>query len=564
MSQIESFFDYISTPYEYLFNSLINTYKYMRGSETDTNTTNTEETVDIDDIITDTDFHKVKDFNILFQVPMLKDAENINKEPLTIIKDGHKLITEEFKELTDALNDKNMTEVKDALFDLIYVIYGLYHRCMLDYKDYKDIFKYTFKGYYKSEYNYMNDYISVMANNFLKLWLDLDYGDLDDISNVSALVDSSNTNIHMYKLKEYIPSSGVRDFKFIHELNPNVHLIKLTNRFKLYDNIKKTYDDLDNFIKDMNLLAKYKTYDEYLNNEEYNTLLKKLGNLNYNVYLMCYILFGEDSKEHFNIVHESNMTKICSTEEQAQETIASYLDKYKNGDTKYDSPDYRKIETHNGTKWVVYNKSTSKILKSVYYRPVEDFNDWCIDIFGKPLDNDLLKSTSVSNVPTSNKSACYSNNKVLYKDDDNVLEDKIKECISDTKKLLNDNINNLKNNLDLIDETNVEIVNTTRQLSDICLEKRNYYLFQELNEETKPKFNDLVNKHNTILDERTKLFDNMKIYLNDRLSLFRENLKLKSKLNILNDAISIIDDENENIEDIKLINVNHNIKIKID
>ena len=59
-------------------------------------------------------------------------------------------------------------------------------------------------------------------------------------------------------------------------------------------------------------------------------------------------------------VHLSNMSKFCSTEQEAIETIISY--------------ERKGIDTYckqNGDKWVVYRKSDNKILKSILYTPVD-------------------------------------------------------------------------------------------------------------------------------------------------------------------------------------------------
>lgn len=73
---------------------------------------------------------------------------------------------------------------------------------------------------------------------------------------------------------------------------------------------------------------------------------------------------GVDLREAFRLVHESNMTKLCSSEEEARETV----EWYKANETRYDSPTYRKSS---GGKWMVYNESTGKALKSIHYHPVD-------------------------------------------------------------------------------------------------------------------------------------------------------------------------------------------------
>ena len=65
----------------------------------------------------------------------------------------------------------------------------------------------------------------------------------------------------------------------------------------------------------------------------------------------------------FDIVHDSNMSKLCDTEEIAIKTVQWYND----NDTVYDSPAYRKSNL--GEYYVVFNESTGKILKSIHYTP---------------------------------------------------------------------------------------------------------------------------------------------------------------------------------------------------
>ena len=89
----------------------------------------------------------------------------------------------------------------------------------------------------------------------------------------------------------------------------------------------------------------------------------------------------------FDIVHNSNMSKLCKSEEEAIETVSFYEHKYevfityyqefcerfgkdseqaKESYSPYDSPFYYK----SGNYYLVKNKSTGKALKSVNYTPV--------------------------------------------------------------------------------------------------------------------------------------------------------------------------------------------------
>ena len=70
---------------------------------------------------------------------------------------------------------------------------------------------------------------------------------------------------------------------------------------------------------------------------------------------------GIDLDKSFDIVHDTNMTKLCKTEHEAIDTVKWY----KESESRYDSPSYRK--SLDGEYWIVYNKSNDKILKSNQY-----------------------------------------------------------------------------------------------------------------------------------------------------------------------------------------------------
>jgi predicted HAD superfamily Cof-like phosphohydrolase len=68
---------------------------------------------------------------------------------------------------------------------------------------------------------------------------------------------------------------------------------------------------------------------------------------------------GNKFKELFEEVQRSNMSKACSSEEEAQRTVEHY--RQKDGTECY----YRR----EGDKWLVYRKSDNKTIKSVAYSP---------------------------------------------------------------------------------------------------------------------------------------------------------------------------------------------------
>ncbi len=119
--------------------------------------------------------------------------------------------------------------------------------------------------------------------------------------------------------------------------------------------------DIDQVISDL----KNKLVKDVYTLEENNTLdliSDILVNLLINTYKMgLYLAINLDKS--FDIVHKSNMSKLCSSKDEAQKTV----DWYKKNQKRYDTPDYRLSDSKK--YYVVYNKSTGKILKSINYTP---------------------------------------------------------------------------------------------------------------------------------------------------------------------------------------------------
>ncbi len=132
----------------------------------------------------------------------------------------------------------------------------------------------------------------------------------------------------------------------------------------------KNFHYPDNINKEKLIDMLYDIYNEL----EYATTMNDieltqahLHKLIYHIYLFQHST-GYDSDRIFTIVHESNMSKLCKTEEEAIQTVDKYLEDYKNGVTNYDSPYYYKLD--NGL-YVIKNKSTGKALKSINYIKVK-------------------------------------------------------------------------------------------------------------------------------------------------------------------------------------------------
>jgi predicted HAD superfamily Cof-like phosphohydrolase len=96
--------------------------------------------------------------------------------------------------------------------------------------------------------------------------------------------------------------------------------------------------------------------------------LDKVKTMIYEIYHTVYQLaidFGLSESELdkcFDEVHCSNMTKVCISEDEAKETV----EWYELRESRYQNPQYR--VSADPKYWVVYDATTSKILKSINFR----------------------------------------------------------------------------------------------------------------------------------------------------------------------------------------------------
>lgn len=313
------------------------------------------------------DFDKVIEFNRLFNVPQI-DNGNTGEKNLNIIKNGFALITEEIEELKDALNNGDRIEVKDAICDMIYVIYGLYWRLgMTDNKIIYNMLKKLNNAYGSNKIQpyYCNHNIYTIFNGAIKSYMDIyinnhvNYNKYIINSGIQSSIESDNEeNVNKYDVFDLHRKVAKDDlFEFYERIN----VINSINNMK--NNVQIVID----------AMTQYKTY---YNNVSYfqtclNMVLASILNYTYYIGLMHF-----DIKRDFNIVHKSNMSKVCSSEDEAVATVESYKSKFETGEVSYDSPYYEFIE--NG-KWMVRNRSTNKVLKNINYLPVEAFDEWLDD-----------------------------------------------------------------------------------------------------------------------------------------------------------------------------------------
>jgi len=134
------------------------------------------------------------------------------------------------------------------------------------------------------------------------------------------------------------------------------------NQFGVLQLDKPSLDDIKFIDSRMALIREeMRELEEAVKDKDMVETVDALTDILYVVYGMGYSL-NIDLDKAFDIVHESNMSKICLNEEDAKKTV----EWYKNNDTRYKTPAYRVNKAGN---FVVYDVDTRKILKSIHYKP---------------------------------------------------------------------------------------------------------------------------------------------------------------------------------------------------
>ena len=111
-----------------------------------------------------------------------------------------------------------------------------------------------------------------------------------------------------------------------------------------------------------------KELEQAYEEKDFVEMIDALGDILYVVYGFGCTL-GVDMDKAFDLIHKSNMSKLCKTEDEAVETVKWYQNEFEMGRQPYDSPDYRLSDDKE--YYVVFNKSTGKILKSIKYNVVD-------------------------------------------------------------------------------------------------------------------------------------------------------------------------------------------------
>lgn len=240
-----------------------------------------------------TNFEKVIEFHLAFGLDYNKEFNKTILDDKKLVDLRISLINEEINELFEAFDNKDFTEVRDAIGDIIYVINGM--AVSFGFNIDKE-----YSNFYKN-----NNNISIFKK-VLSMYNDISPYDINQV------------------FKDITP---LKEIKLFFDTLKNTIL-------------NKNYDDIIHFTI-------------LLLNHIYYTGYKFSINVDYD----------------FNLIHESNMSKLCKTEEEAKKTVESYQIKYDLEKSPYDSPTYRL--SNNKKYYIVYNLSTGKILKSINYSPVD-------------------------------------------------------------------------------------------------------------------------------------------------------------------------------------------------
>lgn len=254
-------------------------------------------------------------------------------QKLTNLRVG--LIKEEDKETIDALNNNDFIELVDGLGDIEYVVNGTGAAFGIDLdKEFQSIHETNMKelGYTVCE----NNTNGKKKTNFQKY---IEYA------------IASNKYIDILKSSNLYVSNN-DDFRPVTYTEPKDRSILLQSQSLIKDSRKKHMQLLESDL------------EKYASTYQFIKFGDTLINMLYCIYETAYI-FGIDLDEAFRIIHDSNMTKLCNTEKEAKETVEWYL----KNELRYKEPCYRR--SNDSKYWIVYDKITGKVLKSINYTPAD-------------------------------------------------------------------------------------------------------------------------------------------------------------------------------------------------
>jgi predicted HAD superfamily Cof-like phosphohydrolase len=252
------------------------------------------------------------------------------------------LIKEELGELQTAITANDFIEIRDALADILYVVYGM-----------GDVLGIQMDLLVK---NIITSLIPEISETHDAIFNSLiDYSNLDETNGRPIGLTSWNW------IQIYMDNFPSRFYIKVMELGVDeTSGCNNIERDRLVAKMHDIYNNLDKLCK----------IDEGVSgicSNLFETIAENLARLVVLDYTYSYLL-DINADADFAIVHSSNMSKLCDTEADAIATVADYEAKYRTGASPYDSPYYYALPELG--KWIVKNKSTGKALKNIKYQKV--------------------------------------------------------------------------------------------------------------------------------------------------------------------------------------------------
>lgn len=294
-------------------------------------------------------FEKVQDFNRAFDMvakvparyatgyiddlgrPQNDEYQNIRPQIFTetpkIIKLRLDLIKEEISELNHAIETNDFIETRDALADILYVVYG------------------------------MADVLGIQIDAVFSYKIGYEYGNIKNGINIFE-------SIRKYSNQDTTNGKpiGLTNFDWVRTMND---VYKKSLETTIADNLKLIQKYInENYAK----LEEFCLSPVEKNFEAFQQIADYIYNLLKWVYTYACIA-KIDANADFAIVHDSNMSKLCDTVVDAEMTVCDYTAKYLAGQSPYDSPYCYELPELG--KWIVKNKSTGKALKNIKYKKVD-------------------------------------------------------------------------------------------------------------------------------------------------------------------------------------------------
>ena len=200
-----------------------------------------------------------------------------------------------------------------------------------------------FNGWYLY-FRYLCDILYVVAG--AKVYFNLPNGQINMKIKEDNLDDLQNVNpsiLSQFEIANII----------IENKDKHVKLLNYIDAIKLKINDLKEFTEIITNNNLINLDMVISNYNDCLDQIIFNVF--KLSNeLTLDIYKL------------FELVHESNMSKVCIDLDTAIRSVKFYQEVEK----RYNMPKFREIIYNNKTYWVIYDDETKKILKSINYKAV--------------------------------------------------------------------------------------------------------------------------------------------------------------------------------------------------